>query len=366
VARPILRLALRVNRRTRWTAWAIAFACMVLVGSLTLIDGLSGGVDSIASRFPAGPSVYIRGDDLLTSAIDPSELASLPGNVTALRVHTGQLEINGRSWDVVVAALTDYVNGTPTTAFPLGPQDVSVDRGLRTEIVTATGLSLDAAANLSLFGASLDGLPVVAPPSSRPDMFPDTWAWVRPELLASLDAAEGGQVQALLADAPLDAAWVARLGLSPLAAVGAVGFAQGVVSEARTGFLALGLLIGVVIGLLVYSAMAIEVRARSAEIETLRSLGSSPATVAAIYEGQALFMAVLGASIGTSLGLVVANAVVSFAPLAGLPNLVFVEPSLTLVGLAYGVSLLASVVGGVVPSRQAVRRLRRPSEARPS
>src|SRR5437867_11773581 len=30
--RPILRLATRFTRRTRATAWAIAFACMVLVG----------------------------------------------------------------------------------------------------------------------------------------------------------------------------------------------------------------------------------------------------------------------------------------------------------------------------------------------
>lgn len=366
MARPILRLALRVNRRTRWTAWAIAFACMVLVGSLTLIDGLSGGVDSIASRFPAGPSFYIRGDDLLTSAIDPSDLASLPVNVSALRVHAGQLEINGGTWGVVVAALTRYANGTPATAYPVGPQDVSVDRGLRTEIVSDTGRSLDATANLTLFGANLNGLPVAAPPPSRPAAFPDTWVWVRPELLASMDAAAGGMIQALFADEPLDSAAVARLGLSPLAAFGAVGFAQGVVSEARTGLLALGLLIGVVIGLLVYSAMAIEVRARSAEIETLRSLGSSPATVTMIYEGQALLMAVLGATIGASLGLVVANAVVSFAPLVGLPNLVFVEPSLNLVGLAYGVSVLASAVGGLVPSRQAARRLHRRPEARPS
>ena len=85
--RPVLRLATRFTRRTRATAWAIAFACMVLVGALSLVDGLAGGVGSVADRIGSGPAVYIRGTELLASAIDPDEVAGIPGDFLALRAH---------------------------------------------------------------------------------------------------------------------------------------------------------------------------------------------------------------------------------------------------------------------------------------
>ena len=69
MSRPILRLATRLTRRTRTTAWAIAFACMVLVGTLSLADGFAAGVGSVADRIGSGPSVYIRGPELLASEI---------------------------------------------------------------------------------------------------------------------------------------------------------------------------------------------------------------------------------------------------------------------------------------------------------
>src|SRR5438477_87512 len=52
--RPVLRLATRLTRRTRTTAWAIAFACMVLVGTLSLADGFANGVGSVADRIGSG------------------------------------------------------------------------------------------------------------------------------------------------------------------------------------------------------------------------------------------------------------------------------------------------------------------------
>lgn len=366
MARPILRLAMRVTRRTRWTAWAIAFGCMVLVGSLTLIDGIAIGVDTLASRVQAGPSVYLHGDDLLVSAIDASDLPLLPGNFTAVRVHVGQFQINGGSWDVVVAAVTSYVEGSPDDGYPPGTQNISVDVGLRSEIVSATGRPLDATADLTLFGVRAAGLAVFPPPPSRPNLFPNHWVWASAELFVSMDAQQERSVQAIVTSSPLDPSLVTQLGLSPLPPVGAVGFAQGVVSEARAGLLGLGLVIAIVIGLLVYSAMAIEVRTRSAEIQILRGLGTPPSTVAAVYEGQAILMAVLGATVGSSLGLVIANAVVSFTPVVGLPNLVVVQPSLALLGLVYGLVLLASAVGGLGPARVAVRALRGGPEAGPS
>src|SRR2546430_17614413 len=66
--RPVLRLATRLTRRTRTTAWAIPFACMVLVGTLRLAVGFASGITSVADRIGSGPSVYIRRAELLAGA----------------------------------------------------------------------------------------------------------------------------------------------------------------------------------------------------------------------------------------------------------------------------------------------------------
>src|SRR3990170_822546 len=109
---------MRLTRRTRTTAWAVAFACMVLVGSLALVDGLRAGADSVAGRFETGPAVYIRGTDLLESRIPLDGLAGLPDGTEALRVRAGVLEINGLRRDVIVGSEARLVGGTWSTACP--------------------------------------------------------------------------------------------------------------------------------------------------------------------------------------------------------------------------------------------------------
>ena len=101
MSRPILRLATRLTRRTRMTAWAIAFACMVLVGTLSLADGFANGVGSVADRIGSGPFVYIRGRELLASEIDADAFSGIPGDFLALRAHVGELEINNESLPVI-------------------------------------------------------------------------------------------------------------------------------------------------------------------------------------------------------------------------------------------------------------------------
>src|SRR5439155_1735662 len=132
MARPILRLATRITRRTRATAVAIAFACMVLVGALSLADGLANGIASVADR-------------------------------------------------------------------------------------------------------------IAAPPTNRSELFPDDWAYVRADLFVAMSPTQGGTVQAILRDGPLDPALAASLGLSRLETLGAVGFVRGSVGEVQSSLRILAL-----------------------------------------------------------------------------------------------------------------------------
>src|SRR3989442_13949080 len=353
MSRPILRLATRLTRRTRATAWAIAFACMVLVGAMSLADGLANGVGSVANRIGTGPAVYIQGNELLASAIDPAMLSNLIGDFVAMRAHAAGLEINGLALSVFVVALESYHAAAEALSCRAGPRSVSLDVGLRNQIQTESGMPVAGSGNLSLFGLHLTHLPIVARPPTRSPLFPDDWVYVRPELLIAMNATRGGPVQAILADAPLDPSIIASLRLTRLETLGAIGFVRGSVAEVQSSLRLLALVIALVIGLLVYAAMSLEVHARAREITTLRSLGASPATVAGVYEAQAVVLALAGAILGSALGIVAAHAVVSFAPGLGLPNLVILSPPTAAVVLALLISVLAAALAGLVPSRRA-------------
>src|SRR3989442_830859 len=265
--RPILRLATRFTRRTRATAWAIAFACMVLVGAMSLADGLANGVGSVANRIGSGPAVYIQGNELLASAIDSAALSNVPGDFVAMRAHAAGLEINRLTLSVFVVALESYHGGIGTIAFPPGPRNMSLDFGLRKPIERESGRPVAAPGNVNLFGLHVTALPLIA--------------------------------------------------------------------------------------LLVYAAMSLEAHAGPRELATLRSVGASPATVAGVYEAQAAVLALAGAILGSALGIVAAHAVVSFAPILGLPNLVVLSPPTAAVLLALLISGVAAVLAGLVPSRRA-------------
>ncbi len=364
--RPIVHLATRINRRTRWTAWAVAFACMVLVGSLSLVDGLSAGVESATARFSVGPTLYLRGTDLLTSAIDENALTAIPTDYAVLRAHVGTLTRGNVSLQIVVAALTNYHAGTANTSFPASSRDIALDAGLVDQIRSASGAAPNGTANLTLLGVGPESLSIAPPPASRPALLPDTWAWVRPELLIGVSPSEGGPVQAVLTPSPLDLSLAARLGLSPLQTVGAIGFTVASIAEARSVLLGLAAVLAAVIGLLAYSTIGLEVYLRRGEIGTLRSLGAAPSTVAAVYTAQAVVLALLGATLGSALGIVLAHALVSFAPLLGFPNLILLPLPLVPVGLAYGLAVSAAVIGGLAPTVRAVRLLHSAPEARPS
>ena len=339
------------------TAWAIALACMVLVGALSLADGLANGIESVAGRLESGPALYVRGPELLRSEIDPDALAGIPGRVLAVHAHSAVLEVNGLSLPIAIVALELFQDGTGTTPFPLGRNDTSLDLGLRTRVESMSGRPTEDHGNLSAFGLRIP-VPIVAPPPDRPPPFPDDWAYVRPELLAAMDPVHGGSVQGILADAPIDPAIVRSLGLSRLETIGAIGFVRGGVAEVQTSLRILAAVVAVVIGLLVYTAMALEVHLRSREIRTLRSLGASPRSVAGVYAVQGLLLALAGAILGSALGIVVVHAVVAFAPFAGLPNLIVLAPPVGPVGLSLLLAVAAAGPAALVPSRRAARLVR--------
>lgn len=339
---------------------------MVLVGTLSLVEGLRGGTDAALGRLQTAPYVYTEGTDLLSSRIDPASLAALSVPFEALRIQPGSLQVNGLDLTVTVAALESHAGGNVTTDYPAGSRDLSLDDGLVATIEDTSGAAVPAAGSLTVLGATFANLPIVDPPPARPAFLPDDWAWVRPGVLAAANPAEGESIQAIVVGSALDPGVVASLHLERFELVGAVGFFAGSVGQAETALASVVVVIAAVIGLLVYHALSLEILQRREEIRTLRRVGAAPRVVAAVYEGQGLLLAAVGATVGTGLGIVLAHAVVAFTPLAGLPNLVLLTAPVVPTAVAFATALGSSALAGLVPSRRAALLVRGGGEAVPS
>jgi hypothetical protein len=274
--------------------------------------------------------------------------------------------VNNHTFSAVVGALELRSNGSVVVPFPSTSNAIALDAGLASEVAATTGRPANGTGNLTIFGTSHPGLPLAPTPSGRPAVLPDTWAWVRPDLLIGLNPTEGGPIQALLTDVPLDAGLLARLGLTPIDPVGAVAFAHATVADANGPLLFLSVLVGIVIALLVYSTMSLELSERASELQILRSLGTPTRTVAALFGGQAIVLSVLGAALGCALSVVAAHAIIAFASLAGLPNLIILPSPFPAILVGFGVALGAGILASLPPLTRATRSLVTRPEARPS
>src|SRR2546427_13200654 len=118
-------------------------------------------------------------------------------------------------------------------SFPVGARDLSIVVGLGMRILVMSERPVENSGNLSLFGIRLTALPIVPPPPTRSPLFPDTWAYVRADLLVGMDLMHGGSVQAILTNASLDASTASRFAFTRIDAVVAVGVVRGGVAQAR-------------------------------------------------------------------------------------------------------------------------------------
>lgn len=361
---PIVRLVLRMDRRTWATATGIAIAVLLPVGGQLLLDGLVTGVNDTASRFPAPPVLFLSGDTLSTSSIDSTLAAGTPGEHLDLRVVEGTLVVGSTPVDAyaISATRTNATGTNPWLTVPAGA--VRLGARLLETLPTAPivgdpirFLSLSAGVNLTYAGpyATADGVPAL-------------WALVPEETIVGLEPAFASRVTAILVPGE-NVPGIAHLraaGLHEIATLGGSAFVTSGVAQASGALGGLALLSAIVVGLLVAHGMAIEVVQRAGEIRILREIGASPRRVASLYAAQAVFLSAVGGAIGTALGILAAHAVVSFAPLVGLPNLVALGTPAGVLVTGLLLAIVPGTAASLGPARIAGRIYRRPQGAIPS
>jgi putative ABC transport system permease protein len=106
----------------------------------------------------------------------------------------------------------------------------------------------------------------------------------------------------------------------------------------------------IIIVILVYNVMRIETEYRVPDIKIIKYLGASPWTVMYVFIGQALFISGIGAIFGLALGIIAANAVVSFSQLLGFTSVLVPQVTLYIIGIPILMTVLAGLIGGFFPA----------------
>jgi ABC-type lipoprotein release transport system permease subunit len=115
----------------------------------------------------------------------------------------------------------------------------------------------------------------------------------------------------------------------------------------------------VLLAVIVFSVTRMIVRDRRTAIRVARSTGATPRGILALFVGRATLLSVAGIVLGGALAIIVTNAAVNAAIVAGLPTTVSINPGAA-VGLVGPLLAAMIVVGGLAGGLAAWRTVRQP------
>ena len=352
----LLRLATRTSSKVVATAFGIALCVMFLSGSFALLDGLQDSTKKVADRFDEGPVLVYAGPNLEESRLDSTILEGLSDSYCAVRVAAVNISYHGIL--VQETSTSSVSNATFLEADLAGLDDGEIWVG-DAFLASAQSLNVTIPSGASIEVASLSTQLTLTYEKTHPStLLPDDWALVSEGTMRQLAPSLGANATFLLvgkgsADLPrLQAA-----GFTALQTAAAVDFFRQGVYSLGPVLWGLALAAGTIIIVLTFTLMTLEMRYREAEMRTLRQIGASPRFLLSLVLLQSLYVTVLGALLGLALGSVVTNAVTSFVPLLGMSTFALPAPSVSSLGIPVVVALIAGLIGGTLPARNAATRV---------
>ncbi|MCK5290585.1 MAG: FtsX-like permease family protein [Thermoplasmata archaeon] len=357
-----VKMATRMNWRVLVTVIGVAACVMYLNGTTSMVEGLDVGTEALAARVNQGPYLVFEGDSLASSAIDESALLQLESNVTscwALEVSIlAQYVFVDESY---VVACEDPDNLLNMDLKNFTTENIRIGRNLK-ENILEHNLSASRGSLITLeYQGENETLSVYR--ASGVGMFSDDWAVVHPTIISNLTDDPPMELSFLLV--PLenqgDINYLKSQGYHAVPTTGTVEFFDRGMSEVAGNLWGIIFSSAIVITILVFSLLGIEVRYREKDIKIMSQIGASPGLVMSVFLGQALFISLLGALLGVSMGIVSTNFISSWSSLFGFTS--FITPQMTFnsVVVPIIVAMVFGLIGGIFPAYLAsgARRTRR-------
>ncbi len=320
----------------------IAVCATYASGAFVLLDGLEAGSQSVLGRLDTGPYLAYQG---VFPNLEPFTMdEELQGAHSAGWLRTADLMTDASPVAVRVLGLADGgALGGPTPA----PGTTFV----------SPFLSQLSSSDAIVLRTPIGAVEVsVAAPAGPNLVLPETWIVLSETDLRQIATWEEGHYDLIFVAQREDAVHLAEGGYTVLALASVADFFGAALQEARRLVGSLVAVSAIAIGVVAFSLVSLELRYRRSEIHTLRALGLDGRGLGRLYGLQLAFIVAGGAVLGMAGGIAVANGIVSFAPLLGLPTVI--SPHLSLAGLLipHAASLGAGLAGGGVGLFRQIRR----------
>ena len=304
-------------------------------------------------------------EDLSRSFIDQNSLDQLNDYVGVKFINANVISMGLRYNDTYIASIhdphdrmgLDFPNETSANNALIGniTERVLNDAGFDTSL----GAKLNLENNYNSININLTSLY----PTNL--IFPNDWIITSNTILESLspDLANNYSFIIVFEDNEVVQDFVRDNDLMSKPTTSAVSFFEAGIYQVEGNLWSIVLTTGIIVILLVYSIMSIEIQYHEPTIKNLRGLGAKKRVIIGIFTLKAVLITVTGGIIGIALGICIANGVVSLSSLAGINTIIVPLVTSSSLMQPLALSLVAGLVGGLIPSFKASKILRGRREA---
>jgi len=307
-----------------------------------MVSGLHTGTKNTADLFEKGFLVVYDGYTLSESEIESEAIDNIPGKFAACII--------------VVANVSGVETRLLTIEDPhniLGGGNIT----LIDEVLPGTGFEIGNVTQLEITTnyASISMNITSKYERYTSAIFPDNWILASETTTRSLNPELGDSYSFIVIPEDNDQAisYFEKNGFNIMQSVSIVEFFELGFYQVEGNLWAVVASSAVVIVILVYNVMRIETQYRVPDIKIIKYLGASPKIVMYVFLFQALFICGVGAILGLAIGIIAANAIVSFSQLLGFTSVLVPQVTPYIIGLPIAMTVFAGLVGGFFPAYKA-------------
>ncbi len=338
----LFKMIVKVNKRILATIIGIALCVMYLVGTMSMTAGLHTTTEKVADMFEQEFTIVYEGNSLSESSLDGAMVEALPGQYTACIIVTA----NVSGIETRVLSLSDPYN-------ILGWRDVSLENDVLPGDDFPVGNKNELTITTEYISISVNITTQYS--SYTSDILPNNWIIAPMDLTRLLNPnLENKYSFLVIPESNQEALESLESGdLNTMQSKGIVQFFELGIYQVERNLWGIVISSALIIVLLVYNVMKIEILYRVPDIKIIKYLGGSPKIVMNVFLSQALFISIAGAVLGIALGIIGANALMSFTELLGYSSILVPQISLYILGIPTLTAIAAGLAGGFFPAYKA-------------
>jgi ABC-type antimicrobial peptide transport system permease subunit len=337
------KIAIKMNKRIFATTIGISLCVMYLVGTMAMVTGLHTSTKNAADLFDEGFIIVYEGFTLSESEIPSETIEMIPGKYAKCAIVVADVE----GTETRVMSINDPHN-------LLGGENITlVDEILPgksfPQPTNATSLNFTTDTASISINISSNYKPFTSP------IFPDHWILASEDTIRDLNPELEDSYSFIVIPSDNNRALeiIEDMDFNVMQSVSVVKYFELGFYQVEDNLWGVVISSTLIIVILVYNIMRIEIQYRVPDIKIIKYLGASPLKIMSVFILQALFISLVGAVVGLSLGIMAANAIVSGSQFLGFASVLVPQITLYTMGFPLLMALLAGLVGGLLPAYKA-------------